>query len=33
MGQMRNGYNILAVKAERKRPLGRLDVHGRIILE
>jgi hypothetical protein len=30
---MRNAYNILDGKSEGKRPLGRLDVGGRIILE
>jgi hypothetical protein len=33
MGKMRNVYNILVGKSEGKRPLGRLDVDGRIILK
>jgi hypothetical protein len=30
---MRNAYNILVGKPERKRPLEDLDIHGKIILE
>jgi len=33
MGDMRNAYNILDCKFEWKRPLGRLHVGERIILE
>jgi hypothetical protein len=31
-GEKRDAYSILVGKPERKRPLGRLDVGGRIIL-
>jgi hypothetical protein len=33
MGQIRNAYRALVGKPERKRPLGRLDVGGSIILK
>jgi hypothetical protein len=33
MGKKRNAYSILVGKPEGKRPLGNLDVRGRIILE
>jgi hypothetical protein len=33
MREKRNAYRILVGKPEGKRPLGRLDVGGRIILE
>jgi hypothetical protein len=33
MGEMGNAQKILVGKPEGKRPLGRLGVHGRIILE
>jgi len=33
MGEMRKAYKTLTGKPERKRPLGRLRVDGRIILE
>jgi hypothetical protein len=33
MGEMRNAYNILVGKSEGKRPLGRLGIDGKIILE
>jgi hypothetical protein len=33
MGVMRNAHSFLVEKTERKRPLERLGVHGRIILE
>jgi hypothetical protein len=32
MGEKRNAYRVLVGKPEGKRPLGRLDVGGRIIL-
>jgi hypothetical protein len=33
MGEMRNAYNILVGKPDGKRPLGRLGVAGKTILE
>jgi hypothetical protein len=33
MGEMRNVYKILVGKFEEKRPLGRLDIDGKIILK
>jgi hypothetical protein len=33
LGKMRNAYSILVAKPGRKRPLGRLGIPGRIILE
>jgi hypothetical protein len=33
MGEKRNAYRILVEKPEGNKPLGRLDVGGRIILE
>jgi hypothetical protein len=32
MGEKRNAYRVLVRKTEGKKPLGRLDVGGRIIL-
>jgi hypothetical protein len=33
MGKVRNAYNTLVGKPERKRPLGDLDVDGKMTLE
>jgi hypothetical protein len=33
MGEMRNAFKILVGKPEGKRPVGRQDVDGRIILK
>jgi len=33
MGEMKNAYEIFGTKLERKRPLARLGVDGRTILE
>jgi hypothetical protein len=32
MGERRDGYRVLVRKLEGKRPLGRPDINGRIIL-